>query len=171
MTGSGKSVVNEFFQQKGYQSVYFGGATLEEVKKRGLEVNETNEKLVREDLRKQLGMAAYALINLPKIEAALIQGSVIIDGLYSWSEYKVLREKFPGILTVLAVYTTRKIRYQRLSMRKVRPLNNEEAFGRDKAEIENSEKGGPIAIADYLVTNDGDIEALKKSLDEIYENL
>ncbi len=45
--------------------------TDEEVKRRGLELNEQNERSVREDLRKQYGMAAYAILNLPRIEAAL----------------------------------------------------------------------------------------------------
>lgn len=168
MTGSGKSIVTDYFKEKGYLSVYFGGATLDELKKRGLEVNEKNEKLVREDLRKQHGMAAYAIINLPKIEAALSQGNVIVDGLYSWSEYKVLKEKFGDNFEVIAIYTPRKLRYERLAKRVVRPLTNEEAFNRDKAEIENSEKGGPIAIADNLVVNDGDVPALRNKLDEIF---
>ncbi len=169
MCGSGKSIVADYFKELGYLSVYFGGATLDELKKRGLEVNEQNEKLVREDLRKQYGMAAFAIINLPKIEAALNQGNVIVDGLYSWSEYKILKEKFGDNFEVITVFTPRKLRYERLAGRAVRPLTAEEAYNRDKAEIENSEKGGPIAITDYLVVNDGDIAALKNKLDGIFK--
>jgi dephospho-CoA kinase len=170
MCGAGKSVAVDYFKKKGYQLVYFGGATMEEIKKRGLEVNEVNEKLVREDLRKQHGMAAFAIINFPKIEEALKSGNVIIDGLYSWSEYKVLREKFGDDFKVLAIYTPRQIRYERLARRPVRPLTAEEAYGRDKAEIENSEKGGPIAMADQMLVNDGSMEEMTKKLDGIYEN-
>jgi len=167
MCGSGKSIVADYYKEKGYQSVYFGGVTLEEIKRRGLEVNEANEKLVREDLRKIHGMAAFAILKLPEIEAALKKGNVIIDGLYSWSEYKVLKEKFGEAMLVIAVFTPRLVRYERLAKRPVRPLSEEEAFGRDKAEIENSEKGGPIAEADYTLVNDGDIAALRLKLDAI----
>jgi dephospho-CoA kinase len=167
MCGSGKSVVTDFFKEKGYGSVYFGGATMDELKKRGMEVNEANEKLVREDLRKTLGMGAFAIVKMPEIEAALAEGNVIVDGLYSWSEYKVLKEKFGENFEVLAVFTPRKVRYQRLAERKVRPLTAEEAFGRDQAEIEHSEKGGPIAMADHLVSNDGSMEDLNTQLAEL----
>lgn len=164
MCGAGKSIAADFYQERGYGSVYFGGATMEELKRRGLEVNEVNEKLVREDLRKIHGMGAFAILKMPEIEAALAKGNVIIDGLYSWSEYKVLKEKLGDSLAVLAIYTTRKIRYERLAARPLRPLTAEQAFGRDRAEIENIEKGGPIAIADFLLVNDGSIGDLRAEL-------
>ena len=38
---------------------------------------------------------------------------------------------------------------------------------RDRSEIENLEKGGPIVAADYYVLNNGTIEDLKNRVDEI----
>lgn len=168
MPGTGKSVVSDFFEVRGFASVYFGGVTMDEIEKRGLELNEQNEKLVREQLRKELGMAAYAIKNIPKIEAALKHGHVIVDGLYSWSEYKVLKEKFGDSLEVLAVVSRRADRHARLAGRKVRPLTEEESTARDYAEIENLEKGGPIANADEYVVNDGTIKDLIGRLEKIY---
>ena len=37
---------------------------------------------------------------------------------------------------------------------------------KDFAEIENLEKGGPIAIADYTIVNDGSIEEMYSDLDK-----
>ena len=51
MPGAGKSTCVEYLEEKNVPSVYFGGVTIDEVKSRGLEVNEANEKLVREDIR------------------------------------------------------------------------------------------------------------------------
>lgn len=167
MCGAGKSVACDYFKEKRYDYVYFGGATMDELKKRGMEVNVENEKLVREDLRKTLGMGAFAIIKLPEIEAGLANTNVIADGLYSWSEYKVLKDKFGDDFKVLAVHTPPTLRYKRLSTRDNRPLTPEEAYGRDKAEIENIEKGGPIAMADYMVINDGSVEDLKGQLKEL----
>lgn len=167
MAGAGKSVVSDFFEVKGFASVYFGAVTREEVARRDLELNEKNEKMVREELRAKHGMAAYAILNLPKIEKALERGGVIIDGLYSWSEYKVLKEKLGDDLVVLAVFTPRHLRYERLSKRKIRPLTLEECGSRDYAEIENIEKGGPIAMADFTVINDGSVEHLIGQLDKL----
>lgn len=167
MCGAGKFIAADFYKELGYESVYFGGATMEELNRRGLDVNEVNEKFVREDLRKIHGMGAFAVLKMPEIMAALKKGNVIIDGLYSWSEYKVLKEKLGDSLVVLAIYTSRKLRYQRLAIRPIRPLTPEQAYGRDTAEIENIEKGGPIAIADYLLVDDGSIEDLKRHLGQL----
>ena len=71
MAGAGKSVVARVFENAGYRKVRFGDITEEEVRKRGLELNEENERKVREQLRVQHGMAAYAILNLPRIEALL----------------------------------------------------------------------------------------------------
>jgi dephospho-CoA kinase len=169
MCGTGKSVVADFFEKRGYQAIYFGAVTIEEVKKRELPVNEQNEKQVREELRATYGMGAYAILNLPKIEEALLRNNVIIDGLYSWSEYKILKEKFGDDLFVISIASPLKDRYERLRTRKVRPLTNEEARSRDYAEIENLEKGGPIAMADYTIMNDGKVEDLIGHLERIYQ--
>ena len=48
LPGSGKSTVVDYLVQKGFHRVYFGQVTLDELKNRGLEVNEQNEKEVRE---------------------------------------------------------------------------------------------------------------------------
>jgi len=168
MPGTGKSVVSDFFETRGFASIYFGGVTMDEIQKRGLELNEANEKKIREELRAEHGMAAYAILNLPKIEKAMEKGNVVVDGLYSWSEYKVLKEKFEDKLEVLAVISNRKDRYARLAKRKVRPLNEEECKSRDYGEIEKLEKGGPIAIADRYIINDGTIEELVERLEAIY---
>jgi len=156
MCGSGKSVVADCLERLGFYKVYFGGITLEEIKRRGLELNETNERMVREELRRVYGMAAFAILSLPAIENGLRQGKrVLIDGLYSFSEYKALRDRFGEELLIIAVFTERLLRYKRLAQRPVRPLTPEQALARDISEIENLEKGGPIALADYTLMNNG----------------
>jgi len=49
----------------------------------------------------------------------------------------------------------------------VRPLNKKAAIARDYSEIENVEKGGPIAMADYIIINEGTLKDLHKKLDGI----
>ena len=94
MCGSGKSVVADYFVKEGYLFVRFGQLTIDTLQKEGIEVNEENERRVREGLRQKHGMGAYALLNLPKFEALLQQGNVIADGLYSWEEYKILKKQY-----------------------------------------------------------------------------
>ena len=173
MCGSGKSVASDYLESIGYKKVYFGGVTMEKLQESNLEVNPENEKYMREKLRKEYGMAAYAIILLPRIEEYAKEGDVVLDGLYSWDEYVVLKEKLGDKLTMIAIVADRKIRYDRLAIRDVRPLTHEEALNRDIAEIENLAKGGPIVIADYYVLNnftkEDYIERLKEIINRIEE--
>jgi dephospho-CoA kinase len=101
----------------------------------------------------------------------LSRGPLVLDGLYSWSEYKYLLKHLGERLVVLAVTAPRAVRYARLAARPERPLSAEEALSRDIAEIEALEKGGPIAMADYTILNTGSIGALDAAVDELVESL
>lgn len=164
MCGSGKTEVVNYFVKNSYKRVYFGEVVIDELKYRGLGINETNEKMIRESLRLEYGMGAMALKSLPKIQEYYSNGNVVIESLYSWEEFKIIKNIFGEVFRLLAVYTTKELRYERLKNRKFRPLNFEEASARDISEIENLDKGGPIAYADYLIVND-------LSLTELYDNL
>jgi dephospho-CoA kinase len=117
-------------------------------------------------------MAAYAIKIEPRIQKALSYhpGVVILDGLYSWEEYLYLKPKFPQ-LKLLAVYTQPELRLKRLSKRSIRPLNSLETQVRDQAEIENLHKAGPIALADYLVLNNGSVNDLHSQLEIFLHSL
>ncbi|MCX7833276.1 MAG: AAA family ATPase [Ignavibacteria bacterium] len=167
LCGSGKSEAVKFFTENGYSKVYFGEIVLDELKTRGLEVNEQNEKLIREELRKQFGMGVMALKSLNKIRELFKKGNVVIESLYSWTEYKIIKSEFGDAFKLLALHTPKSLRYKRLSERDIRPLTEEESIRRDISEIENIEKAGPIAFADYLVINDGTIEELREKLKTI----
>lgn len=164
MCGSGKSIASEYFEKKRFKKIYFGGVTLDKLKESGLEVNEKNEKYMREHLRKEYGMGAYARLLLPKIEEYSKIDNVILDGLYSWDELKILKDEFKDNLVLLAIIVDKKIRYDRLELRKIRNLTSFEASNRDISEIENLAKGGPIVFADYYILNNG-------SMDEYYNEL
>jgi dephospho-CoA kinase len=171
MAGSGKSEVARRFSDKGFTAVRFGDVTDEEVKKRGLELNEKNERKVRELLREKYGMTAYAQLNLPRIEAARQHGDVVIDGLYSWEEYAYLKTHYGDDFMVVAVWASPRTRYSRLSSRQNRPLTFGEAASRDWAEIENINKGGPIAMADFTIINESSLVDLKKEAERIISRL
>ncbi len=171
MCGSGKSLLCEYFCREGWQKVYFGGVTMTQLKKAGHPINEVNERRMRENLRKTYGMGAFALLLKEEILQKLQQGNVVLDGLYSWSEYIILKEALGDSLVLLAVVTDCGIRKQRLATRTVRPLTAEEVDARDKAEIEHSEKGGPIAKADHYVINNGTEQQLKQQFEEFVRSL
>ena len=180
MCGSGKSTACDVLKELNWIYIRFGQITIDRLVKEGKNITPENEKAVRENLRKKYGMGAYATLSVPAIEKALTCGNVVIDGLYSWSEYKILKERFSGELVVLHIYSPPGLRYKRLADRhhrkedkqhRMRKLNAEEAKKRDYAEIENIEKGGPIAMADYVVVNDNVIDYLKKQVRNLAETL
>jgi len=159
------------FRDNGYAVVRFGDITDDEVKKRGRELNEENERQARESLREQYGMDAYAKLSLPRIDAALKTSDVVVDGLYSWEEYIFLKEHYGGGFIVVAVWSSPEARYARLGKRRIRALTPEEAAGRDRAEIENLNKGGPIALADFTVLNDSSLANLQQQTERIIGKL
>lgn len=169
LAGSGKSTAVTYLTDKGYPKVYFGGIVLDEIEARGLERNPENEKIVREALRNELGPDVLAQKIIAQIEHLHSAGQrqIVIDGLYSWSEYKALKHAFPGELTVVAVTAPRHLRYHRLTTRPIRPFTEQEAAQRDWDEIEHLEKGGPIAIADYTLLNTGEPSDLFDALESV----
>ncbi len=169
MPGAGKSDAAAFFGQRTIPVLRFGDQTDIGLKELGLPRNEANERMYREKLRRELGMAAMAIKIEPRIlDAAKTHPLIVLDGLYSWEEYKYLIEKFPD-LHLLCIYASPGTRYGRLAQRPVRPLTSEEARSRDYAEIENLNKGGPIAIADTVIVNEGSKTDLIRALEDFYE--
>ena len=171
MCGSGKSIASDILVEKGYEKVYFGGVTMEKLKENNLEVTPENEKMMREKLRADLGMGAFAKILLPKIKELAKNKNVVLDGLYSWDEYLIIENELKDNLSVIGIITDKKIRYSRLETREIRPLTREEAKKRDLAEIENIAKAPPIAYADYYILNNGTIEEYKLKLEKIIEEI
>ena len=87
---------------------------------------------------------------------------IVLDGLYSWEEYVLLKTYHKENIFVAAVYASPETRYRRLAARAVRPLTSDEAVTRDKSEIENINKGGPIAMADFTIVNESTTDNLIK---------
>ena len=160
MCGSGKSTAIEYLTERGIPKVYFGGVILNAIKEAGEEITPETEKKFREGLREKEGkdFVVKRVVESTKklIEAG--QKRIVLDGLYSWTEYKILRKEFPNEMTVVAIVLPKALRRKRLAERPERPFTAAEVAERDRSEIENLEKGGPIAIADYYVDNSGTIK-------------
>ena len=171
MPGSGKSEVAGVFEKKGFIRIRFGDITDQEIAMRDLELNENNERYIRELLRKEHGMAAYAKLNQPRIDSTLELSDVVVDGLYSWEEYTFLKTRYGKEFFTVAVWASPATRYSRLFDRSIRQLTSEEAASRDRAEIENSNKGGPIAMADFTITNESSLPDLMNAAERVISRL
>ena len=175
MSGSGKSVIVDHLTEKGYPKVYFGGMIYKEMEKRGIERTEDgeSEKEFREMIRKTEGKdwVVRQVIAETKDLIAAGQKRIILDGVYSWTEYKTLKHEFPGQVIFLAVVVDKALRYDRVSKRPGRSFDGNAIRERDRSEIENLEKGGPIAAADYYILNNGTIQSANQATDQILKEI
>ncbi|MDB5159820.1 MAG: putative Dephospho-CoA kinaselike protein [Candidatus Saccharibacteria bacterium] len=173
LTGSGKSTAVEHFTNKGYPKVYFGGIIYEAMAEAGVEKGEHNEKTFRLEIREKEGndfVVKRIIDQVHKLSDAG-QHRIIADGLYTWDEYKALKHEFPGEITIVAVTAPKHLRYGWLETREDRPQTPQISAERDTNEIETMQKGGPIAAADFFVTNSENIEHFYEQLDAIAEHV
>ncbi len=167
MAGSGKSIATDYLKEQGWTKIYFGGVIYDRMKQEGIEITPNSQKEYRENIRKKYGMGAVAALLKDDIEKAHNENNTVLDGLYSWDEYLILKEKFGSDLKLICVCCDKAIRYNRIASRPNRPFNHMEITVRDISEIENLAKGGPIAYADYYIFNNGNIAEYIVRLEEI----
>lgn len=156
LPAAGKRVITNHLISKGFFNIYFGDITFDQMKKEGIEINEKNERHMRERIRKENGMGGYAKLNLPKIKKAIEEGhdKISLESFYSWEEYTLMKEEFPDNFFVISTLTPFDIRAARMEKRfNERPLAIEQTKSRDYAQIENLHQAGPIAYADYPIIN------------------
>lgn len=173
MPGAGKSTCVDYLTDKGIPSVYFGGVVVDETRARFGKVNETLERQVREELRAKEGKGAVANRMIHKIEGLFAAGHsrVVADGLYSWTEYKIFKKRWGDNAIMVAIAAPRRLRHERLADRPVRPFTSQEVTAREYAEIENLEKGGPIANADFTLVNTGTTDDLLVQLKAVLDDI
>jgi dephospho-CoA kinase len=168
LSGSGKSTAVEYLTQKGLPKVYFGGVLRQAMDDAGVEQTWENQNEFRVGIRQREGndfVVKRIIIQINELIAAG-QHRIIADGIYSWDEYKIMKTEYPGALHVIATVAPKHVRHHRLNIRPERPLTDQEANDRDWHEIEDIQKGGPIAIADHFIINDGDEEKFFQDIDE-----
>lgn len=175
MSGSGKSVVVDYLTKKGYPKVYFGGMIYKEMEKRGIVRTEDgeSEKKFREEIRVKEGKDWVVNQAIAETKDLINAGQkrIILDGVYSWTEYKILKHEFPTCLTFIAIVVDKHLRYDRVAKRPGRAFDGAAIRERDRSEIENLEKGGPIVAADYYILNNGTIADVEHDVDRILKEI
>ena len=158
MPGSGKTEAADVARNLKFPVIRLGDLTDEELKKRGLEINEQNERKIREDLRKEFGMDIYAKRASERAEQINAEKTVVLDGVKSFEEFLFLKNKYGKNFVSVCTTASPATRHKRLGQRKIRPLNELECRSRDLSELKNLNEGATIAMADCYILN----EKLKK---------
>jgi len=166
MAGSGKSLVVNVAEQRGYSRVVMGNEVREETKNRKLQPTPENLGKTMLDMRRAEGEAVIAKRCVPKIEKANGQ-DVIVDGIRSLSEVEEFRSHFQN-LTVVAVHASPETRFKRIYNRKRSddPTDWEIFRERDMREL-GVGLGNAIAMAEYMLVNEESLEIAKIRAREI----
>jgi dephospho-CoA kinase len=165
MPGSGKSLVVEAAKQLGYEVVTMGDVIRGETAKRGLDPTPSNVGKVMLELRATGGAGVVADKCLPKIDET--QGpKVVVDGLRSHVEAEVFKTRLAHF-TLIAVHSSPQTRFERLFTRgrSDDPKTWEVFHERDMREL-GVGIGNAIALAEYIIINDGTKEDLNPKVAE-----
>ena len=166
LPGSGKTTAVDFLTEQGYPKVYFGGVIYQAMAEAGIERTAASETKFREEIRAKEGKDFVVKRIVKQLHDLIAAGErrIVADGLYSWTEYKILKQEFGPQLHVVAIVAPKRLRHHRLAIRPGRSYTEKEANERDWDEIEHLEKGGPIAIADHYISNNGDLDTFHKDI-------
>lgn len=170
MPGSGKTEAIEYLIAKhDWPKIYFAQPTFDEMEKRGLERTQANERLVREDLRNLHGEDFYAKEAVKKVEALADADVILLESFYSAPEYRVFKDRFRDTFITIAIHARPSIRHEWLLHRPERPLTLTQSEERDWAQLNRLTQGTPIALADYMIINEGSKAEFTEKLDTVIE--
>jgi dephospho-CoA kinase len=163
MPGAGKSLVTEIAERMGYPVVTMGDVIREETKKRGLHLTPENMGVIMLRLREEEGSAAVARRSVSKIESKKSR-IVVVDGLRSLNELGEFRRRFEKFV-LIAVYASSETRFRRLFRRRRSddPSGWATFHERDMRELSVG-LGNAIALADYLIINEGERTETEKKI-------
>ena len=167
MPGSGKSAIIEIARKYNIPVISMGDVVRRGTMKKGLELNPENVGNTAVELRKKYGNEAVAVPCLQYIEENYNNEEiVIIEGIRSMYEVNYFRKSHP--LTIIAIHSSPKTRFNRLKSRKREDDTSEwdKFVERDLRELEFS-IGKVISLADYVVINEGDYTTYLNNLEKV----
>lgn len=161
MPGAGKGVFQRAVQKLNYPFVIMGDEVREEVKRRNLKPTSENMGKTMLNLRETEGPATIAKRCIPTFENQNHK-IVFVDGIRSLVEVQEFKKHFPDFM-LLAIHASPKTRYKRLFRRRRSddPTDWETFIERDIREL-GIGMGSVIAVADYMIVNEGSIMQLKQ---------
>jgi dephospho-CoA kinase len=166
MPGAGKGAFRRVIQRMGYPVVIMGDEVRSEVKRRKLKPTPENLGNVMLQLREAEGPATIAKRCITKLQNTK-EKMVVVDGIRSVHEVEEFKKHFPNF-ALIALHTSPKTRYQRLSRRRRSddPKSWKTFIQRDLRELSVG-LGAVIATADYMIVNEGTLAQLRKKIQQV----
>ncbi|MDD2483265.1 MAG: AAA family ATPase [Candidatus Shapirobacteria bacterium] len=173
--GAGKGTIVEYLvEKKGFKHFSARAFLVEEIERRGLENSRDNMVMVANELRAK-NSSSFVVDELFK--RALESGqNCIIESIRTPGEIESLRKK--GNFTLLAVDADPKIRYERIVKRSTTTddISFEKFLADEEREMSSEDPNKQnlkkcIAMADFTIVNNKDINYLNQQIEEIYDQI
>jgi Dephospho-CoA kinase len=165
MPGSGKDTLSQAIKERGYKVIVMSEVLKERYAKDALPGERLMDFAFR--MRRERGRGFVAELTLEKLDPK--DKVVVINGVRNWEEVEVFRRV--GETVLIAIHSSPKTRYERLIKRgRVEDKKYEDLAKRDFEELQMG-IGNVIAMADYVLTNEGDVEDFIKRGIELVEKV
>ncbi len=171
---AGKGELSEMLKQRGFHYFSLSNEVREVARERGIEITRENLQKLGNSLREEEGVDVLAKLVVKKIIKNNYSNS-IIDGIRNPGEVNYLRQNIRGF-SLISLDAPKEERFRRMveRNRESDPKTWEEFLKVDDKDygIGESESGQGVgkcmALADYHLYNDSNLDELKKKFEEIY---
>ncbi|MEM3663187.1 MAG: AAA family ATPase [Candidatus Jordarchaeales archaeon] len=166
MPGSGKSVAAQVARNEGLPVVSMGDVIREVAALQGIPPSPENIGRIMIKIREEEGEDVVARKCMSKIDAK-DSDVVVVEGVRSLAEVKAFKEGYSDFV-LIGVYASPKTRLKRLAARgrEDDPKTIKHFIERDERELQVG-VGAALALADYMIVNEGRIEEFKAKVKEI----
>ncbi|MEM2944238.1 MAG: AAA family ATPase [Methanomassiliicoccales archaeon] len=168
MPGAGKEEFVKVSRELGYDVVRMGDVVRIEAVKKQIPLDDQGIGGFAHSERVRLGYDIWAKRTIPLIKSK----RTVIDGCRGEKELMVFKNAFDDDAVVVAIHSSAKTRYERLRRRNRSdaPTNFEEFKERDSREL-GWGLGNLIALADYMIVNEGSLEEFKEQVRKLLKEI
>lgn len=169
MPGSGKTIVAEILGKEGFQVYEMSRVLKDMMIEEGLEITVPNIEKFAIQKRKEKGWGVFAVELVKRMDMSGDE-KVAISGMRSEEELSYFKKHLKGLVAV-AISAPVELRYERLKNRKAHKIKGFDEFKlREEA---NKEEGvdGVMEHADYIISNTGTENELRKNIEELLSHL
>lgn len=173
---SGKGVVSEFLGERGFVYLSLSNELRELAKREKIEISRKNLQDLGNAYRARYGTGFLAELVDQRIKREELKNAVV-DGIRNPGEVELLRKHKDFFL--VSVDAPKEIRFKRMveRNRESDPKTWEDFLRDDNRDLGiGEEKSGQavekcMKLADYSITNEGNLEKIKKKIEDLYEEI
>lgn len=172
MPCSGKTEAVEIAKAMDIPVIRMGDMVWEEVKNRGLELNDQNVGNIANIMREKHGKDVWAKRTIERIKSLNIINNIVVDGIRNVEEVNLFKVELSNNFVIIAIIASEKIRKKRALLRQRKDDSSDirDIDERDKREIRWG-LDRVISSADILILNESSIDEFRNEVKKVLQNL